>query len=407
MRITLPNWSAGLWCLQLSAFLTNLGFFMLIPLLAVHFTTRLGISLTMAGTLYSVRLLAQSGLMLFGGIVADRVGYRETIVIGSIIRAIGFAMFGFTDSLPMLFLAGILAGLGGALFSPAWNAATAELSTPQNREQVFAWRNIFANAGLTIGPMVGAWMSNLDIFAWICYASAFIFLFFGFLVQILVPKMKVSKRELRLLADIKHITDNRAFLWLTFWLMGFTLLYQQMYMVIPVLAQDQAGKDISGYLFTGLAVLIIFLQQPISHLIERRHWKPFPVMAAGMVMLGFSFVPAAFHISLLTVILPVVGMAFASMFIQPISQTWISDIADRDLVASFFGFFSLSAAIGGTVGNSGGGWIVDFALASGHTQLPFIVFSLIGIICAAGILFSNRVSSNSAVNPKLRNSVSH
>lgn len=386
MRVSLPQWSVGLWTLQLSAFLTNMGFFMLIPLLAVHFTTRLGLSLTVAGILYAVRLFAQQGLMLFGGVIADRFGYKQTIVLGSVIRAIGFAMFGFVESLPFLFLAGILAGVGGALFSPAWQAATTELSTSDNREQVFAWRNIFGNAGLTLGPMLGAWLSGWDVFAWICYISAAIFLFFGLLVWLAVPRIAVIKREHpSLFADIKHIAENRPFLWLTFWLMGYYLLYQQMYMVIPVLAQAQAGFDISGYLFTLLSVLIILLQQPITRLIEKYRLQPFPVMALGMLILGASFLPGAFHTSLLTVIAPVVGIALSSMLIQPTSQAWIADISDRELVASFFGFFSLSTAIGGTIGTTGGGWIVEQAFAAGHDRLPFLVFGLIGLGCALGI----------------------
>lgn len=392
MRVMLPKWSFGLWTLQLSAFLTNLGFFMLIPLLAVHFTNKLGISLTMAGLLYSVRLFAQQGLMLFGGVIADRFGYRETIVLGSLIRAVGFAMFGFVESLSLLFLAGILAGIGGALFSPAWQAATAELSTPDNREQVFAWRNIFGSAGLTLGPMIGAWMSGWDVFEWICYISATIFLFFGFLVFVAVPKIEAAKRDHpNVFADIKHIAENRMFLWLTFWLMGFYLLYQQMYMVIPVLALEQAGHDISGYLFTGLSILIILFQQPITHFIEKYQLKPFPVMALGMLILGVSFLPGAFHTSLVTVIVPVIGIAFSSMLIQPTSQSWIADISDRELIASFFGFFSLSTAIGGTIGNTGGGWIVDQAFAAEHEQLPFLLFSLIGLGCAVGVWSLDRL----------------
>ncbi|MFC4768146.1 MDR family MFS transporter [Effusibacillus consociatus] len=386
MRLSLPDWSAGLWCLQLSAFLTNFGFFMLIPLLAVHFTDRLGLSLAMAGTLYAVRLFSQQGLMLFGGVMADRIGYRESMLIGSVIRSAGFAMFGFIQTLPLLFLACVLAGAGGALFSPAWQAATTELSTPDNREQIFSWRNVFGNAGLTLGPVAGAWMSGMNIFEWICYVSASIYIVFGILVWILLPKIQVVKRDHpSLINDIKHIAENRRFVWLTVWLMGFYILYQQMYMVIPVLAKEQAGQDISGYLFTGMSILIIFFQQPITRLIERFHLQQFPVMTIGMFLLGISFLPAAFDLSLITVTLPVMGIAFASMLIQPTSQAWIAEIAEKELVASYFGFASLSVAIGGTIGSSGGGWIVDQAFAAGYTRLPFLLFALIPIGCGIGI----------------------
>ncbi|GAX88585.1 MFS transporter [Effusibacillus lacus] len=408
MRLSTPGWSAGLWCLQISAFLTNFGFFMLIPLLAVHFTQDLGLSLAVSGILYAVRLFAQQGLMLLGGIIADRMGYKETILVGSVVRSVGFAMFGFVESLPALVIAGLLAGLGGALFSPAWQAATTELSTPENRDQVFAWRNILGNAGMTLGPLAGAWLSAYDIFSWICYISAAIFIFFGFLVWVLLPAIAVVQRDHpNVLADIKHIAENHTFVWLNLLIMGFYMLYQLLYIVIPVLAQQQIGQDIAGYLFAAMSVLVICFQQPVVRLAERYHIQPLPFMAIGMLILGLSFVPAIFSLTLITVVLPVAGIAFSSMFITPTSQSWIAEIAEKELLASYFGFSSLTVAVGGTIGSTGGGWIVDQAFATGHTQMPFVVFSLIGIGSAAGIWILHRTEGAFKVQENKRGSGLH
>lgn len=364
---------------------------MLVPLLSVHFTKSLGYSFAIAGILFSIRILAQQGLMLFGGVLGDRLGYREMIALGSMIRAAGFIMFGLVSSLPMLMVASVLAGLGGSLFGPSMSAATTALAKPEEREQVFAWRNILGNAGLTIGPLIGVWMTHYDFF-WVTLAAGGIFLIFGIVNWIMVPKIEhvATTHQMTLFQNIHHIVQNRSFVLLTIWLMGYSMLYQQMYIAIPVLAQEYAGWDVSGYFFTALSLMIILGQTPISRWVQHKGNQPIKTMALGMFLMGASFVVPSLHPSLFTLVFPLIGIALGSILIMPSQQMYVSDVAEPDLLGSYFGFSSLSMAIGGTVGNSLGGWVIDVSRSIHWEGLSFIIFSTVGIICAWGILHVSR-----------------
>src|SRR5690349_529748 len=109
------------------------GFYMLIPLLSVHLTRDAGYSGALAGTVLAVRQFTQQGLMLFGGALADRVGYRPVIAAGMLIRALGFFGFALSDRLPAVLGAAIVAALGGALFEASGKAALAALTPPEGR----------------------------------------------------------------------------------------------------------------------------------------------------------------------------------------------------------------------------------------------------------------------------------
>jgi len=74
--------------------LMNLGFFLFVPLIALHFAKGLGFTAAAIGLVLALRQVAQQGLDLFGGAFADRFGARLAMVIGCVIRATGFVGIG-------------------------------------------------------------------------------------------------------------------------------------------------------------------------------------------------------------------------------------------------------------------------------------------------------------------------
>ncbi len=83
----------------------NFGFYMLMPYLAGHLSENLGLAGWAVGLVLGIRVFSQQGLFLLGGLLGDRIGYRRAILIGCGVRCVGFAVFGFSESLTVLLLA--------------------------------------------------------------------------------------------------------------------------------------------------------------------------------------------------------------------------------------------------------------------------------------------------------------
>ena len=79
--------------LYLSTFSMSLGYYALIPYLAVYLTKFWGCSMFMAGVVLSIRQISQQGLMFGGGILADRLGWKRVLLSGLFIRALSFLFF--------------------------------------------------------------------------------------------------------------------------------------------------------------------------------------------------------------------------------------------------------------------------------------------------------------------------
>ncbi len=147
-----PTGSFALKVLYGDTFTMAVGFYMLVPLLAYHFLQDLTLTIAIVAVLTAVRTAAQNGLMPIAGWVADRIHFRRAILIGVLIRALGFALLGTVESVPLLAIASVLTGLGGALFHPASYAAYAALTTGTDRVKVYSTREVVSNVGFVVGP---------------------------------------------------------------------------------------------------------------------------------------------------------------------------------------------------------------------------------------------------------------
>ena len=78
--------------LVVNQFGINLGFYMLMPYLANHLASGLGMAAWTVGLVLGMRTLSQQGLFLLGGTLADRLGYKPMIIAGCALRGTGFGL---------------------------------------------------------------------------------------------------------------------------------------------------------------------------------------------------------------------------------------------------------------------------------------------------------------------------
>ena len=68
----------------------SLGSYLVIPILAVYLKQSLGFTASEVALALTVKLWAQEGLALLGGVCTDRWGVRRTMVVGLCLRAAAF-----------------------------------------------------------------------------------------------------------------------------------------------------------------------------------------------------------------------------------------------------------------------------------------------------------------------------
>ncbi|WP_324192359.1 MFS transporter [Nocardia transvalensis] len=127
----------------------------LVPLLVVEV---LGQSRELAGVALTVFAAGNAAVLFASGRLSDRLGRKPFVVIGTLVCAVGTIALGVSPNLAWLLVASFVAGLGSGMYTPAQQAAVADIIGPRARGgPVLAGYQMAADLGTVLGPIaVGA-----------------------------------------------------------------------------------------------------------------------------------------------------------------------------------------------------------------------------------------------------------
>lgn len=391
--------------LVVNQFGINLGFYMLMPYLANHLAGGLGMAAWTVGLVLGVRTLSQQGLFLLGGTLADRLGYKPMIIAGCGLRAVGFGLLGVVETLPAVLAASVATGLAGALFNPAVRAYLAA-DAGERRVEAFAVFNVFYQAGILIGPVVGLALIMLD-FRVVCLTAAVLFAALTILQLRSLPT-RVPDRGTQhatgvagVLADWRVVVGNRAFLLFSLAMITSYVLSAQIYLALPLQAGRVLGGDGgnagSSVLFATSAVVAILGQVRLTAWAKAR-FSPGRSVTTGVALMSAAFVPLVLtaHLApttpttmpraalalapaVVTTVLLTLGTAVA----YPFEMDTIVVLAEGRLVATHYGFYNTLSGIGITAGNLATGMVWDVGLSSGW---PWLVWTALAVTGTAGTI---------------------
>lgn len=372
--------SKALWVLYLDTFIMAVGFYMLIPLLALHFLDNLSLTIAFVGFVTAVRSASQNGLMPLAGWVADRIDYKTSIAAGVLVRAAGFAMLGTVDSPPLIVIASVLTGLGGALFHPASYAAYSALAEGRNPLRVYSTREMVSNLGFIVGPMTGGLLAGFD-FKWVSLGAASLFLL-AFIVTVLGLPSGLSAQKPPP-TTIRTVLSNKGFVRYCSLAAGLWLLISQLYLVVPVRAGDVLPGTLGvGIVYTAGAVFMVAIMLPLTGFASR-HLSPRSILALSAVALGSGIAVMGLWGTLTGLLVGVGLFTVGQTLSQPVMNAVTSDFAAAGSIASHFGVFGLAQAVGTVIGNLAGGLL--YTVAQGNrpaSDIPWLMFLLWGGVMA-------------------------
>lgn len=374
----------------------NVGFYMLMPYLADYLAGPLGLAAWAVGLVLGVRNFAQQGMFFLGGTLADRFGYKPLIVAGCLLRTGGFALLAVAQSLPSLLIASAATGFAGALFNPAVRAYVAADSGDRKIE-AFAVFNVFYQAGILLGPLVGLALLMLDFRATVLgAATVFAALTVAQLFALPQHAADADAEPTSILSDWRTLIANRRFLAFAVAMSGAYVLSFQIYLALPM----QAAALVPGHQSVLVAVMFgvsglvaIAGQLRITEWFAAR-WDAARSLVVGASILVASFVPllmvpdgARFgKAAAIAALLLCAGMlAVASAALFPFEMRTVVALSNNRLVATHYGFYSTIVGIGILVGNIAVGWLTGVAHRLGVGEIVWGGLILAGVATVLGL----------------------
>ncbi len=136
------------------AFVSTLGEFLVVALLPFH-AERHGATPFEIGALVSAFALAAMASAPFWGRLADRSGRRPALLLGLVVSAAGYLLFGMAQSLELLLAARLVHGVGGGTV-PVVFAYIADSVTGERRAEGIGWVTAVTSSAAMIGPAAGS-----------------------------------------------------------------------------------------------------------------------------------------------------------------------------------------------------------------------------------------------------------
>ncbi len=140
------------------AFVDMIGFAMIFPLMPFY-ALKLHAQPQTIGVIIAAFSAAQLISAPIWGRVSDRYGRRPALLVGLSASAIAFVVFGFANSVWLLFLSRFVQGAGGGT-TGVTQAYIADTVPAEDRARSLGWLSAGTNLGTMVGPVIGSFASR-------------------------------------------------------------------------------------------------------------------------------------------------------------------------------------------------------------------------------------------------------
>jgi DHA1 family multidrug resistance protein-like MFS transporter len=364
--------------IMLDNLLVVAGFFLVFPLISLHFVDQMGWAAAAVGLALGLRQMVQQGLGLLGGSLADRYGAKPLIVAGMLLRAAGFAVMAVAHHPGVLVFSCLLSGLGGMLFDPPRGAMIIKLTRSHERSRFYSLLMMQDNAAAMGGALLGTWLLGFEFF-WVAMGGSAAFVLAALANAWLLPAYRVASTRTAPLAAMRTVLTDKPFLLFVFTLSGYYALGVQIMLLLPVTIKQLAGTaQAVSWMYALDAVLSLTLLYPLARWGER-HLRLETRVLAGVLTMAASIAAMAWVHSLHAAFVMLSLFFIGSLVAEPAREALLARFAQSHARASYMGMGRFGLAIGGLVGYTGGGLLLDRARALDLPALPWLVLALVGL----------------------------
>ncbi|EMI4479767.1 multidrug efflux MFS transporter MdtH [Enterobacter hormaechei] len=392
--------SLGKYFLLVDNMLVVLGFFVVFPLISIRFVDQMGWAALMVGIALGLRQFVQQGLGVFGGAIADRFGAKPMIVTGMLLRAAGFATMAIAHEPWLLWFSCFLSGIGGTLFDPPRTALVVKLIRPQHRGRFFSILMMQDSAGAVVGALLGSWLLQYD-FRLVCATGAVLFILCALFNGLFLPAWKLSTVKAPVREGLDRVLSDKRFVTYVLTLTGYYMLAVQVMLMLPIMVNDIAGTPAAvKWMYAIEACLSLTLLYPIARWSERRFRLEHRLMA-GLLLMTLSMMPIGLVSSLQQLFMLICTFYIGSIIAEPARETLSASLADARARGSYMGFSRLGLALGGALGYTGGGWLLDAGKALHQPELPWVMLGMVGFMTLIALWwqFSDKRSTRGMLEP--------
>ncbi|WP_139490169.1 MDR family MFS transporter [Brevibacillus dissolubilis] len=338
---------------------------MSMPFLALYLAKSTDMSPLMIGLTIGAGPLAGTVGGFIGGAISDRIGRRRVMMTALYTWVFVFIGFAFGKGMLFFMLLNALSGLCRAVFEPVSQALMADLTDKEKRFRVFSMRYLAINIGVAVGPLLGAYLGQLD--STIPFiVTGVVYLIYALVLQALMKYFGIQqiegegqkKERVTFRGAWNVITHDVALRYFIVGGMIVSLGYSQMTVTLSqyVGKSFTDGIELFSYLMSLNAIVVVTCQMWLSKWAEKR--TPLTSIVIGVILYTVGLLGFGLSGTWLTFMVSMFVFTLGEILTFPASSVFIDNLARDGMRGTYFGAQSFTS-LGHALGPSFGGWLLS------------------------------------------------
>ena len=343
--------------------ISTIGSSMIWPFLMIYVRQRVNLPLVQVASLMTINAASALIAAFIAGPIIDRIGRKWVMVFSLVGNGVVYFFMSNADSYLSFAVLMTLSGAFNPLYRVGADAMLADMIPHEKRPDAYAIMRLSNNAGISIGPMVGGFISSLS-FSITFYCAGIGMLIYGLLLaffahETLPIRSDASNNPLKLMGGYLQVLRDSQFLSFV----GAFILVQMcavlMWILMPVYANGTYNVPESQYGFipTTNALMVVFLQVFVTRITKRN--RPLPVMVIGAIFYAFGVGSVAFGHSFTGFLISMIIMTIGELILMPTVSTYVAALAPPDMRGRYMSVAGLTWSAAAGIGPLIGGFLND------------------------------------------------
>jgi proton-dependent oligopeptide transporter, POT family len=362
------------WVANISEIFERLSYYAVFAALARYLHEALQFPTDQAASLSGLFGGAVWVMAIFGGALADRVGFRRALSLAYFILTCSYFLVGSIAApwlepirrvVPLGVLVGVvlfLPALGVALVKPSVVGTTARASKESVRSIGYSIYYTLVNIGSFLGPFLAGWIhSRMRVENVFRLAALSVFLMLiGVVIFFKEPRRADEQATTsigQVVGNLFTVLSNGRFVLFLLIFSGYWIVFWQQYLILPIYIHDYVDpKANTELILIADPIIVITLTVAVNALTRRI--SSFGAITLGTLITGVGWVVFGAHPTVWTAVAALVIVALGEITQQPRYYEYISRLAPPGQQGTYMGFAFLPIGIGSLVGGRFGGWLL-------------------------------------------------
>jgi MFS family permease len=375
-----------MWALFFTSLINRSGT-MVIPFLALYLTQKIGVTPTEAGTALLVYGAAAFIAAPLTGKLSDKISSIKVMKFALYGSGVLFFIYSFIEDYNWILVATFVLAAVNEAFRPANLSLITEIVTPTQRRMAFALNRLAINAGMSIGPVIGGFLTLID-YHYLFYANAFASIAAGIYFSsvkwssLSSEKQEDESSEQKLQVKFAILKD-KYFLFFLFAVIPANLVFFQHLGALPLYIVDDLGYTTAAFgLFGSInTVLIIIAEVPLNNWMNNVSYKK--TLMLGALFAGIGFGGFAISTTTIPLVIAIIVFTIGEMIFFPVTASYTSEIAPADRRGEYMGYYQMTFSFA----FSAGPWLGTFVYENYGSVILWSGALVFGLITTALMFF--------------------